>query len=194
MDETTNKPDTKGKITDTALALFANHGYHKTSVSQIANQIGVSKSLIYNYFDSKGHLLEYILEDAFQRSEVHLPVTRWEDLDSVEHLQMYLKNVIDDLKSNPAYYRLLIMLTLQGEVKQKVMKDLMKQKERLFPLLQNILRKNQVEEPEKMMYFFGALFDGLVLHYLYMQEEYPVSELFEYFMKQFKTVLNQQTS
>jgi len=194
MDEATVKPDTKAKITSTALELFANQGYHKTSISQIAKKVNVSKSLIYNYFDSKHHLLEYIVEDAFHRSVIHLPVPHWEDLDTIDHLLEYMKNMIEDLKSNPAYYRLLILLTLQGGVKEKIMEGIMGQKEKFFPLLQTIFQKHQVQEPEKMMYFFGALFDGLVLHYLYMQDEYPLVPLFDYFIEQFKTLLNPQTA
>lgn len=194
MDGAKIKPDTKAKITDTALELFANQGYHKTSISQIAKKAGVSKSLIYNYFDSKQHLMEYIVQDAFLRSEIHLPVTRWEDLETMDHLLAYMKNMVEDLKSNPAYYRLLILLTLQGGVQEKIMKGIMRQKEKFFPLLQTIFQNQNVEEPAKMMYFFGALFDGLVLHHMYMQEEYPLDQLFDYFIEQFKTLLHLQTS
>src|SRR5680860_466817 len=181
MDDTTDKQNTKAKITETALELFANQGYHKTSISQIAKQESVYKSLIYNYFDSKDHLLEYIVEDAIHRSTAHLPMNHWNELDSVDQLMEYMKNMKEDLKSNSSYYRLLILLTLQGSVKEKIIIDLMKQKEKFILPLQKTLQKNKVEEPEKMTYLFGALFDGLVLHYLYMEDEYPLDDLFDYF-------------
>ncbi len=184
------KPDTKAKITETALDLFANQGYHKTSISQIASKVGVSKSLIYNYFDSKDHLLEHIIKTSIQRNTALLSPHQFESLESLDDLMNYLENIIFDLKSNPSYYRLLILLTLQGSVKQKIMHDLIKEKERFMPLLQNILHNHKVDDPEKMSYMFGALFDGLVLHYLYMEEEYPIDELFVYFFHQFKSLLD----
>ncbi|HRW21852.1 MAG TPA: helix-turn-helix domain-containing protein, partial [Bacteroidales bacterium] len=44
-------------ILDTAMKLFASSGYHNTSISKIAKEAGISKGLIYNYFDSKEDLL-----------------------------------------------------------------------------------------------------------------------------------------
>lgn len=51
----------KDKILQAALALFAEKGFHTTSVSQIAEAAGVSKGLTYNYFESKEKLGTYIL-------------------------------------------------------------------------------------------------------------------------------------
>ena len=61
-------PNTKERITATALELFANQGYHKTSINQIAKTVGVSKSLIYNYFESKDHLLAHIIDVFIEKS------------------------------------------------------------------------------------------------------------------------------
>ena len=48
-------------ILDAALKLFANRGYYNTPISLIARDAGISKGLIYNYFDSKETLLYEII-------------------------------------------------------------------------------------------------------------------------------------
>ena len=48
-----------------ALKLFAEKGYHATSISQIAVKAKVSKGLMYNYFSSKEDLLDEIIEEGF---------------------------------------------------------------------------------------------------------------------------------
>ncbi|PLX21155.1 MAG: hypothetical protein C0599_08290 [Salinivirgaceae bacterium] len=52
----------KEKIVDAAITLFGENGFHNTSISQIAKNAGVSKGLMYNYFESKEELLKYIFD------------------------------------------------------------------------------------------------------------------------------------
>jgi AcrR family transcriptional regulator len=47
------RKDRRQAILDAALTVFANNGYHSASVSMIAKEAGVSKGLMYNYFESK---------------------------------------------------------------------------------------------------------------------------------------------
>ncbi len=48
-----------------AIARFAEHGYHPTSVAEIVEGLGVGKGVFYWYFDSKEELLlGQILKDA----------------------------------------------------------------------------------------------------------------------------------
>jgi AcrR family transcriptional regulator len=48
------------ELLDTALALFLEHGYERTSVEQITTAVGVAKGTFYHYFDSKQDLLEQL--------------------------------------------------------------------------------------------------------------------------------------
>jgi AcrR family transcriptional regulator len=48
-------------IMDTALEHFAREGYHFTTINHIAKHAGISKGLMYNYFESKEVLLAEII-------------------------------------------------------------------------------------------------------------------------------------
>ena len=50
-----------GHIRDTAAGLFARDGFTRTSMAELAGACGVSKALLYHYFDSKEALLFDIL-------------------------------------------------------------------------------------------------------------------------------------
>jgi AcrR family transcriptional regulator len=52
---------TKLKLIDAALSLFAAQGYEKTTIKEIAKEAGVSLGLLYNYFPSKQELLKQII-------------------------------------------------------------------------------------------------------------------------------------
>ncbi len=50
------------QIIETALKLFATHGYDGTSTRKIAQTAGITEGLIFHYFPSKAHLLSAVLE------------------------------------------------------------------------------------------------------------------------------------
>ncbi len=172
---------TKEKITLTALELFADQGYHKTSVSQIAAKVGISKSLIYNYFDSKDHLLSAIVDSFIQRGIEKLPNGSIENMESLDDLMDYLRALMHEVKSHPSYYRLMIMLTLQGKVKELIMTNILEKQANLIPQLNAFFNKFHPENAEMVTYLFGAFMDGIVLHYLYMEGNYPIEDVFDFF-------------
>ena len=60
------KNSRKNQILNTSLKLFAHNGFHNTSIDQIAQETGISKGLVYNYFKSKEELLEEVFKNCFQ--------------------------------------------------------------------------------------------------------------------------------
>ena len=48
----------KQEILETAMKLFAEKGYEKTSISDIVKEIGVAQGLCYRYFPSKDILFD----------------------------------------------------------------------------------------------------------------------------------------
>ena len=53
-------------IENEAARLFYENGYNATSIDEIAKELGVSKTVIYQYFNSKSELLESIIRDAIE--------------------------------------------------------------------------------------------------------------------------------
>ena len=59
----TKEPEArKQEILDTALKLFGENGYEKTSITDIAKAIGVAQGLCYRYFPSKEALFDSAIE------------------------------------------------------------------------------------------------------------------------------------
>jgi len=50
------------QIMQAALELFATEGYAHCSIARLASHAGISKGLMYNYFESKRALLDAIIE------------------------------------------------------------------------------------------------------------------------------------
>ncbi len=55
--------DTKARIVDAALELFAQNGYLGTSMSDIAKQLSITKGALYKHFVSKQEILDQIVQE-----------------------------------------------------------------------------------------------------------------------------------
>jgi AcrR family transcriptional regulator len=62
------RPDEPGreKILDAARAMIGERGFDATSIAEIGARAGISKSVLYHYFGSKGGLYEVLLEHDAQ--------------------------------------------------------------------------------------------------------------------------------
>src|SRR3954452_7198691 len=52
----------RGRVLEAGLELFAERGYHATSIAEIGERARIAKSVLYHYFGSKAGLYEAILE------------------------------------------------------------------------------------------------------------------------------------
>ncbi len=59
----------KNEIIDVALKLFAQQGYHSTTLDEVAAKIGVTKATLYYYFRSKEEVLRAILNRSLNRMQ-----------------------------------------------------------------------------------------------------------------------------
>ena len=63
--------NTKQKILDAALDLFSTQGFEATSVSQIADEVGIRKASVYGHFASKQEILESLMKEIMKEYEWH---------------------------------------------------------------------------------------------------------------------------
>ncbi len=67
--------DTKERILETALALFAQSGYLGTSMHDIAKELGITKGALYKHYASKQEILDSIVERMnkmdYERAEAY---------------------------------------------------------------------------------------------------------------------------
>ena len=67
------KTNTKETITEIALKQFSENGYEATSMSDVANALGITKAALYKHFSSKREIFEAIVKkmtkDDFDRAK-----------------------------------------------------------------------------------------------------------------------------
>ena len=77
--------NTKEKILEEALKLFAQSGYMGTSMNEIASRLGVTKAALYKHYSSKQEILDSIVErmnqmDVKRAKEYEMPDGDMEDV------------------------------------------------------------------------------------------------------------------
>ena len=65
------KGTTKQEILDAALDLFSVQGYEATSISQLAEAVGIRKASVYSHFENKQAILDALIQTTIGEYEKH---------------------------------------------------------------------------------------------------------------------------
>jgi len=110
-------------IMDVALEHFAKEGYHRTTIIHIAKHTGMSKGLMYNYFESKEALLKAIIHKSVNEVYKYLDIDRDGCL-SEEEFEFFIRKINVLLKEKRYFWRLLMQLLIQNDVREQFFKAL----------------------------------------------------------------------
>ena len=100
---------TRLAIEDAAVELFMEHGYHATSMRQIAEHAGLALGGIYNHFASKDELFEAIIIDKHPYKKI-LPAILAAEGETVEDfLQSAVKITLNELGTEPLFIKLMFI-------------------------------------------------------------------------------------
>ncbi|MDD6308758.1 MAG: TetR/AcrR family transcriptional regulator, partial [Clostridia bacterium] len=65
------KGNTKQEILEAALDLFSVQGFEATSISQIADAVGIRKASLYSHFENKQAVLDALVQEVLKQYEQH---------------------------------------------------------------------------------------------------------------------------
>lgn len=98
------------KITAASLDVFAEYGYHGTTMKQIARVSGLSYGLVYHYFPSKADLFFHLVDAALDKSSstlkkgVAIQGSAWEKIKNLSEL------LVEEAVAGESYRYFLIIL------------------------------------------------------------------------------------
>jgi AcrR family transcriptional regulator len=164
---------TTNKIMEVALELFANEGYFQSSISKIAKKAGISKGLMYNYFESKEDLLKAIIFHGFG-SLMEFFDPNHDGILSNDELIHFIKQMVKTIKEHVVYYRLYFSLMVQAPVLKLFEKEMWAMFEPFFKTLFEYFEREGYEDPQAEVYFFQSMLDGVGMTYVSDPENYPI--------------------
>ena len=105
-------------VLDVAVRLFIEKGYDATSVADLAERLGLSKSAVYHHFDSKEQLLELALDQALTGLEGALDQALANSGDATERVAEVIRGAVTVLIEKLPYVTLLLRVRGNSPVEQ----------------------------------------------------------------------------
>ena len=101
------EPNARERILETAIKMFADKGYAGTSVREIVEQAGVSKPVLYYYFQSKEGLFLAILEMAEDLQKEVLARVLESSGDVLERFLLLYRRIYTGINENRNLYKMI---------------------------------------------------------------------------------------
>lgn len=99
----------KEQILDACLAVFARHGYEKTSTVMLAEAAGISRSLIFHHFKSKKDLYLSLLDRCFEKGSIEISFDNILEQGDFFEVKEKISNIkFNYYRKNPELYKVIM--------------------------------------------------------------------------------------
>lgn len=193
------KQQKRESLLDSAFQLFIEHGFSKTSISDIVRNAGVAKGTFYLYFkdkfDIKNHLIAHKASQVFQNaynSMCQQQITDFED-----QVIFITDHILDQLAANRNLVLLLSKQLSWGFLKSSVFQapgtDSFTDPPTILTIFYSLLKQAQYSyrDPEIMMYLILELIGGSSYNAILYQQPVPLSQLKPYLYRTVRGILRQ---
>ncbi|MCF8371026.1 MAG: TetR/AcrR family transcriptional regulator [Bacteroidales bacterium] len=154
----------KDQIMQVALELFANEGIN-TPISKIAKEAGISKGLMYNYFESKDELLrEVALSGMKEIFDLFDP--NHDGVLTDEEFVYFISETFRLLEKNREYWKLYFSMVLHPKVMELIQAEMMEMLPGLMAVQVKYFASKGSKDPETDAMFFNSMMDGIGMNYV----------------------------
>ena len=174
------KPDVseerKEQITTAATKIFAEQGFDKARMDDIASEAKLSKGTLYLYFKSKDAIIKHILDQLFARELSGLQSLKDDPRPASEKLFFFTEQMIGGMKAwtklIPIMYEFLGRLFRQTVVQEAFKSYFRSYLDLLTPIIQQGIDSGEfkAENAKDVAITIGAIFEGTILLWVYDSE------------------------
>lgn len=171
------------QIMEAALEMFATEGYGHCTISMLASRAGISKGLMYNYFESKEALLAAIIEHGMN-DIMDLFDPDHDGILESDELVDFIRKVFAAMRNHQEYWILFISVILQPGVRELLKdKPIFKYMEQFTAMLLKYFEKKGFEDPHLEVLTLSALIEGLGVLLIYA---YPAMQIPDEMLQKFE--------
>lgn len=105
-------PDTRGAILAVAARSFAEHGYHRTRLHEVAEEVGIQKASIFHHFAGKAALYRAVLEEGHGQTEAIIRRALAAEGGWLARVRALLDAYVDLVSSHPERTKILLRQSL----------------------------------------------------------------------------------
>ncbi len=186
----------KEKITKHALRIFAQKGYFKTTVDDIAQASGVAKGTVYLYFKDKQDLYVAAIDEHFSRALTTLSAIYAKNITPSEKMEEIAVNYIEYIKQLKTSHMLFTFenINLKGKT-LKQMHTVIEPKvhtmiEMISSIISDGIRKDEFRQvdPKVAAFYFISTTRSIFLSDFYMSDvSFKIESVMKLFFEGLKT-------
>lgn len=171
-------------ILSAALHVFSEEGYHHASISKVSKEAGVSKGLMYNYFQSKEELLELLIGSLLDEETkvVHKLMEEKFTTDTFIRLVQMGTNI---LRKNPKKWKLYLNMSSHPSVIPIIQKKFTPERQLFAENLLAFFTAQGYQDPAIQMQYFSITMTGFKFQYIMDPDNFPVFEMETKIIQQF---------
>jgi AcrR family transcriptional regulator len=132
---------TRSRILDAAEEEFAALGLSGARTESIAAKTGVTKAMIYYYYESKERLYEAVLERGFAQHTAAAADQKWHTGDPVERAEEFIRGFLERAAANPKIPGIVVYESMQNQGKYYEKTDILS----MYRTLASILERGMAE-------------------------------------------------
>ncbi len=178
------RQESRERILDAALRLFARYGYAATPVRRIAEEAGVSQGLLYNYFDGKESLLRALFEQTAGDVERSLAEAA-AGATPAERIERLARSAFAIVGEHLSFWRLSYQLRMQPGVLEGLEAATQSWTESTRGRLAQLLSDAGVQDAAIEARVLFAAIDGAAQHYALDPDHYPVEDVTRALVRRF---------
>lgn len=163
-------------IMESALKLFAKHGFFDTSINMISVEAGISKGLMYNYFNSKEDLLRSVVFQGINKFLVLFDPDHNGVL-TKDELRFFIEETFRTIETDISFWKIYFSVLYQPQVLKIVGEKFWEIINPVLKILENYFERNNFKNPEIETRFFGALIDGICINYVVDPDSFPLEKI-----------------
>jgi AcrR family transcriptional regulator len=178
----------KEKILFTAMQLFANNGFHKTTAATIAKACRISHGLLFYHFKTKEGLLQAIVDYSTQKikgilsvEDVHLVKGSASSKQLEQIIRKYRISLVEERAFWELYHSLVFQPDLKGNAAQQLINAFDDHRKQLIHFFEQLGYLSAMETMQQ----FEAMRSGITIAYLMYGPSYPVDKLFKNLIERF---------
>ena len=173
----TQSQDSRDEILKAAIQLFANRGFHETSMSEVAREAKVSKALIFWHFKTKEELFLAVLNTLLEPYVIDF-AEESEKLDAREQIRKLIGGYVNFVRENASSVSFFLRRFMNGEEMPDAFTE---QIRRLYDLYQALLTDRirlaqetglcqHTYQPDVMANFVLAALNGSLINLLFTSQ------------------------
>ncbi|MBI1319772.1 MAG: TetR family transcriptional regulator [Candidatus Hydrogenedens sp.] len=108
--DTPSANEAETKLLESALSLFSDRGYEGTSIREIIEGAGVTRPVLYYYFENKEDLFTRLVEEKFSELVSEIEQVRFEYETCSDRLKSIIRKAFHLAEENPEAVRLILQV------------------------------------------------------------------------------------